>query len=62
MMGLAAKIDTAFGHEKREQLRSIDSALKLQDYKALYLADFEAVFIKVGHYYSFFCYPVCFRF
>lgn len=48
-MGLAAKIDTVFGHDKREQLKSIDSALKLQDYKAHYLSDFEAVFLKVRH-------------
>lgn len=47
MMGLAAKIDKAFGHDMRERLKSIDIALKLQDFKALYLADFEAPFMKV---------------
>lgn len=46
-MGLATKIDTVFGHEKRDQLKNIDSALKLEDYRALYLTDFEAAFLKV---------------
>jgi hypothetical protein len=46
-MGLASKIDTAFATERREGLRNLDAALKLQEFRHLYLQDFEAAFLQV---------------
>lgn len=48
-MGLASKIDTVFATEKRDSLKNMDSALKLQEYNHLYLMHFEANFLEV-HY------------
>lgn len=47
MMGLATMIDTAFGTEKRDKLKNIDAALKVQEYTTLYLRDFEGDFLQV---------------
>lgn len=47
-MGLAAKIDTTFGSERRDSLRNIDSALKLHEFRALYVLHFEAAFLEVS--------------
>lgn len=47
MMGLATMIDTAFATEKRDKLKNIDAALKVQEYTSLYLRDFEVSFLQV---------------
>jgi hypothetical protein len=47
-MGLASKIDSTFGSEKRDSLKNIDSALKLQEFRGLYLQHFEAAFLEVS--------------
>ena len=49
-MGLASKIDTVFATEKRDGLKNMDSALKLQEYNHLYLMHFEANFLEVHEY------------
>jgi hypothetical protein len=47
-MGLASKIDSTFGSEKRDSLKNIDSALKLQEFRGLYLQHIEAAFLEVS--------------
>ncbi len=48
MMGVADKIGTTITPEMRAKLNNIDNALKLQDFKKIYVADFEKPFLEVS--------------